>query len=223
MNQSPPQSLPRDPAKPRVPSPRSNVRRLGFVGDDVALAEALKQGHPNAPAELFDRYGNHIQRVLVNVMGVDQELPDLLQETFARAFKNAGQLEDGARLKAWLTRIAVFTARGCIRSRGRKRWLRYFAPETMPETTARVASAEDRESVKSTYAALDAMSSDLRVPFALRYIQGMELKEVAAACEVSLATIKRRLAKADKRFIAIASRDPALQHWLEGGSRWASQ
>ncbi len=222
MNQPPTQVRPRERA-PGTRTPHSNVRRLGFVGDDLALADALKQGHPGAPAELFERYGNHIQRVLVNVMGVDQELPDLLQETFARAFKNAGQLEDGARLKAWLTRIAVFTARGCIRSRGRKRWLRYFSPETMPETRARVTSMEDREAVKSTYKALDAMPADLRVPFTLRYMQGMSLKEVAAACEVSLATIKRRLAKADKRFISIASREPALQSWLEGGSRWANE
>ena len=218
MSHRPPNQAPSAPA-----APRRNLHHLGFVGDDAALAEALKQGHPGAPAELFDRYGNHIQRVLVNVMGVDQELPDLLQETFARAFKNAGQLEDGARLKAWLTRIAVFTARGCIRSRGRRRWLRYFSPEAMPESTARTASTEDRAAVRATYAALDAMSPDLRVPFALRYIQGMELKEIAAACEVSLATIKRHLAKADKRFVLLASKDPALQHWLEGGSRWASQ
>ena len=92
-------------------------QRAAFFADDEALTRALQAGHPGAPAELFDRYGSHIQAVLVNVMGVDQELPDLLHESFAQAFKSVHQLKEGARLKAWLTRIAVFTARGCIRRR----------------------------------------------------------------------------------------------------------
>ncbi len=205
-----------------VPPPSPKVRRIGDR-DDASLAQALQQGHPAAPAELFDRYGNHIQRVLVNVMGVDQEIPDLVHETFARAFKNIGQLEDGERLKAWLTRIAVFTARGLIRSRSRKRWLRYFSPEEMPEGRALVARAEDREAVQATYAALDQLHADVRLPFALRYIEGMELKDVAQACDCSLATVKRRISKAEKRFVHLASRDPALRGWLEEGTRWTAQ
>ena len=58
--------------------------------------------------------------------------------------------------------------------------------------------------------------------FALRFVDGMELTEVAAACETSLATIKRRLARAGARFEAAARRQPVLEEWLEGGTRWAS-
>jgi RNA polymerase sigma-70 factor (ECF subfamily) len=47
----------------------------------------------------------------------------------------------------------------------------------------------------------------------------MELVEVADACDVSLATIKRRLARAQKRFKNIAAQYPALGSWLDGGSR----
>ncbi len=200
--------------------PRLAERAVGFLGDDELLTRALQNGHPGAPAELFDRYANHIERVLVNVMGIDQELPDLLHETFAQAFKNAHQLKDGARLKAWLTRIAVFTARGCLRRRTRRRWLLFFAPEHMPELEACYGSAEEREAVVATYAALDRLPSDERLAFALRYIDGMELKEAAAACGVSLATIKRRISRAQRRFIALAADDPALSDWLEEGSRW---
>jgi RNA polymerase sigma-70 factor (ECF subfamily) len=39
---------------------------------------------------------------------------------------------------------------------------------------------------------------------------------------VSLATIKRRLAKAEKRFAAAAQRDNVLREWLEEGGRWTS-
>lgn len=206
-----------------VPSPRGGPTSSDggrFLGDDAALVAALNNGHPGAPAELFDRYGGHVQAVLVNVLGVDDELPDLLQETFAQAFAGVGKLRDGNKLKAWLSRIAVFTARGCIRRRTRGRWLRFFAPETLPEARATGASAETREAVAATYRALAGLDADLRIAFALRFIHGMKLNEVAEACEVSLATAKRRLAKAGERFTRLARREPALQSWLREGGRW---
>ncbi len=208
------------PDKEQTERPRVVDRRVVFLGDDKLLTRALQNGHPGAPAELFDRYANHIERVLVNVMGMDQELPDLLHETFAQAFKNAHQLKDGGRLKAWLTRIAVFTARGCLRRRTRRRWLLFFAPEQMPESQACVGSSEEREAVVATYAALDQLPANERLAFALRYIDGMELKEAAAACGVSLVTVKRRIARAQTQFISLAAADPALSDWLTEGSRW---
>ena len=62
---------------------------------------------------------------------------------------------------------------------------------------------------------LDRLPDDDRIAFALRFLEGLELTEVAAACQVSLATIKRRLARAEERFRREAAREPALGRWLE--------
>ena len=64
------------------------------------------------------------------------------------------------------------------------------------------------------------MRTDQRIPFALRYVQGLELTAVADACGVSLATVKRRLARAEGRFVIMARRHPALKEWVEEGGRW---
>jgi hypothetical protein len=56
--------------------------------------------------------------------------------------------------------------------------------------------------------------------FALRYIDQMELTQMAEACGASLASIKRRLARAESRFSALARRFPALAPYLEGGPPW---
>ena len=69
------------------------------------------------------------------------------------------------------------------------------------------------------YAILDELPADARVPFALRFIEGMALDEVAAACDVSLSTAKRRLRRAEERFMKIAAGYPELAEWLEGASR----
>lgn len=208
-------------ASTTVPADRSRsptrVHVLGFTGDDAALHTALVQGHPGAPAALFDRYGEHVHRVLANVLGIDSELPDLLHEVFARALRNVQQLDDGDKLKSWLSRIAVFTARGCIRSRVRRRWLRILAPGDVPEITVPTAAHEAREALQATYAVLRRMKTEHRIVFALRFIQGMSLSEAAQASDMSLATFKRRLGQAEDRFVRLAQREPALASWLQEG------
>lgn len=196
------------------------VRRLhpagaGFVGDDVALVAALRSGDPGAPAALYDRYAKLLQRVLIRVLGPDLELEDILHEVFARALADVASIEDASRLQGWLTSVTVFTARGVIRYRRRRRWLRFFAPEELPERSC-VDPHGPREALARTYALLERLPADERIAFSLRFVDEMELVDVAEACDVSLATIKRRLSRARKRFDTLAERDPVLREWLGG-------
>ena len=57
-----------------------------------------------------------------------------------------------------------------------------------------------------------------RVVFALRFIEGMDVTEVAALCEISPATVKRRTQSAQERFWRLAGRDPVLKEWREDQS-----
>jgi RNA polymerase sigma-70 factor (ECF subfamily) len=199
---------------------KAKVHQIGFSGDDGALVAALVDGHPGAPAALFDRYGSHVERVLASVIGIDPELPDLLHEVFARALAKVGTIEDPERLKAWITRIAVYTARGCIRRRKRGRWLRFWEPEMLKDLPDGPSPLEAREALAAIYDLLERLSTRDQLVFSLRFIGGLELTEVAVACGVSLATIKRHLAKAEGRFLELARHDPVLAERLEESPRW---
>jgi RNA polymerase sigma-70 factor (ECF subfamily) len=201
---------------------RSEPRRIGFAGGDAALVEALRSGHPGAPTELFDRYSAHIERVLAAVLGIDRELPDLLHEVFSKAFSDIDKLDNPERLGSWLTSIAVFTARGCIRRRRRGRWLRFWAPEELPDVPTGEAPLEAREALAAIYRVLDNLPTQERIVFSLRFVSGLELTDVARACRVSLSTIKRRLGRAEQLFLEAARRDPVLSERLEGSERWRS-
>jgi len=48
----------------------------------------------------------------------------------------------------------------------------------------------------------------------------MTLPDAAEACGVSLATFKRRLARAEHAFLQAAERRPQLLPWLNAGTRW---
>jgi RNA polymerase sigma-70 factor (ECF subfamily) len=183
------------------------------------LVLAIRQGHPGATAALFDRHAAHVQRVLARILGVDHELADLLQDVFVAALEGIDELREPSQLRGWLTRIAVFVARGCIRKRVRRRWLRFF--DDVPEIAGPPPADEARDALAGAYRVLSKLPPDLRIPFSLRFIDQMELTEVAAACDVSLATIKRRLSAAQKAFLAHAKSEPAVLEALDEGDRLA--
>jgi RNA polymerase sigma-70 factor (ECF subfamily) len=199
---------------------RRGVLELPVPDSDAGLVAALRAGRQSAKAALFDRYGRHVHRVLSRVLGPDPDIPDLLQDVFVSALESIDRLTDPNALRAWLSRIAVFTARGRIRRRVRWRFVRNEPLEELSKVEAHSASVEVSEALRTSYRVLGQLPPDERIAFALRFIDGMELTEVAEACDVSLATIKRRLVKAQRRFVEIARREPSLQEWLVRGARW---
>jgi len=196
---------------------------LTFVGDDAALVQALRAGHPGAAAAFYDRHAAHVRLTLRSTLGPDDDIPDLLQEVFIRALDQIGRLREVDRLASWLTTIAVFVARAQIRLRTRRSWLRLFSPEQTRTWQIEQPSSEAREALHEVYAVLDQMPVEQRIAFVLRYLHGMSLSAGAEACETSLATLKRRLVRAEKRFLDAARRRPALAQWLEAGTRWNAQ
>ncbi|KYG10745.1 RNA polymerase subunit sigma [Sorangium cellulosum] len=192
-------------------------RRLGVVAyaSDEALVEGLRARHPAALSAFHERFSGHVLRVLGRLLGSGHDLSDAHHDAFVRALSSLDTLRDPAALKAWMTSVAVFTARTCIQRRARRRWLLFFAPEELPPLVARPHEGEAHEALRATYRALDRLPADERIAFALRRIDGMELQEVADACGVSLATIKRRLARAEANFLEAARDQPALEEWLK--------
>jgi RNA polymerase sigma-70 factor (ECF subfamily) len=196
------------------------VTPLKFVGDERALVQALRARHPGAVAAFYDQHAAHVHRTLRSALGADADLPDLLQEVFIRAVDGIGELDDLTRLRSWLTTIAVFTARAHIRRRARRRWLGLFSPQRTDASEQEPPCSDARFALREIYQLLDQLPSNERLAFALRIIDGMTLPDAAEACNVSLATFKRRLARAEKAFVDAARKRPKLAVWLERGTRW---
>ncbi len=196
---------------------------LTFVGDEHALLQALRAGHPGAAAAFYDQHAAHVSRTLRSALGADEEIPDLLQEVFIRAIDGVGKLREVDRVGGWLTTIAIFVARAQIRRRARRSWLRAFSPEHAGPQHQEQPSTEARAALREVYTVLGQIPLDERMAFTLRYIEGMTLPDAAEACETSLATFKRRLSRAEKRFLEAASKRPVLEQWLKEGTRWNVQ
>jgi RNA polymerase sigma-70 factor (ECF subfamily) len=188
------------------------------IGDDLAadeeLVAALQTGVAGAPARLVARHGAHVRRILMRVLGSDdQEAADLFQEVMTAAWAGVARLNDPRALKSWLTRIAVFTARSRLRSRQRRRWMTFLA--NPPEIEAPWAGPELREAARAVYDIFERMPVDERIPYALHRLDDLDLEATADACGMSLSTVRRRLARAERRFFKMAGEYEALGVWLE--------
>jgi RNA polymerase sigma-70 factor (ECF subfamily) len=197
---------------------RESPAAEGVPADDdpEALVSALRNGEAGAAGELFDRYSVGIHRVLVRIIGSDDpESSDLLHDTFLRALDHIGELRRPRALKSWLKGIAVFTAQEWVRAR--RRMGQPQAPESRSERAGVSPTPEVREAIRSFYTVMDQFPEDERAAFVLRFVDGMELGEVADACGVSLSTARRRIRRAEQRFLAMLPLFPPLQERLKVG------
>jgi RNA polymerase sigma-70 factor (ECF subfamily) len=202
-----------EPAEQRH-APAGRLLRLPLPESDAGLVGAVRAGHPDAHEELVRRCGPDVERILYRVLGPDSEMEDLAHEVFIAAFACLEQLREPKALRSWLVGIAVRKARKLIARRKRWSFVRNVAPAELPEQEAATSSLEVSEAFRSTYRLLGELPVDDRIAFALRHVDGMELTAVAAATDVSLATAKRRVARARQRFLQLASKHDALASWV---------
>jgi RNA polymerase sigma-70 factor, ECF subfamily len=197
--------------------------RVRFV-DDRALVEGVRAGNPVAMTEFYDRFALSVERILWGILGPDHELADLHHDVFVRALASIDKLQEPDALRGWMNTIAVHTAKACLEKRvSRRRWQSGLAPDVVPEpgTADPGGQLDAREVLRAVHTVLDHLALDERVAFALRHIEGLELVDVARACDVSLATIKRRLSRAEAEFESFVHRSPLLSDQLQkGNARW---
>lgn len=189
-------------------------------GDARALLDALREGERAAARQFVESHRAHVERVLTRILGWHSELDDLTQDVFTRAFARVSEVREADALRGWLTAIAVFVARETIRKKRRHRWLLFRPSQDTPDMPCEPASLEARAALRVFYEVVGEMDVEARIAFTLRCVDGMELTEIAEVCDVSLATIKRRLKIAMDDFYRRGQSRAELVAWFEEGSRW---
>jgi len=153
-------------------------------GDEWACRRLYKSGAPRLAA-YFRRSGFN-----------STVLDDLMQETFARAFKSLGGF-DPARgtFHGWLGAIA--------RNVARKHWKRRASPESFdPELAEEMFAApaadspEHREEISAVGDCVDRLEDRPRELVRMRYVDGMTTRGISAATGIPESTVRTRLAEA---------------------------
>jgi len=207
----------------KVAPPESSISPLAYLpsaampeADEAALVRGLRQGDPRCTREAWFRFGPTVRRLLMRALGPIPELEDLSQEVFITFFDRVHTLRDPRTVTAFIMSITAFKIRHHLRWRWVRRWL-VPVGATPPLDLRTVQSDGDaREALQRFFAALDQLSPLDRTAFTLRFVEEMELQQVAEALGWSMATTKRRLSKTWKRLGALLRNDAALAPFLAG-------
>ncbi len=170
------------------------------------------EARPAAVAELFDRYSPVVRRLPVRTLGSACDVDDLIQETFLAS--DPARLYSARDPSAFQSFVGSFAIR-LAKNELRRRALRRFSLGELEETHWVHGDPLAREGLQRLHRALARLDSTSRILFVLRHVEELELTEIAQIERVSLATIKRRIARAERAFEAVAQADPVLRDYLE--------
>jgi len=165
---------------------------------DAELVRRARERDDWAIEAIYRRYVGLVASTAQRLLRSDGDVDDVVQETFLIVFEQLDRLVEPAALRGWLAQIAV--SRVHRRFRWRK-WTRLWSSveleASLHDQASGDASPEQRAELALIDRALGKMPLKLRTPWVMRHVVGYQLDDIAAACECSLATVKRRLADAE--------------------------
>ena len=174
---------------------------------DLELARALIDGTANAAEAAWERYSPLVHRIVSRAMGPDAEVEDVTQEIFYRLFSRIRTLRKPEALRSFVISFAIRIVKWELRRRRARRWLTLSETGDVPDEQLMVMDAENRYALRRLYGMLDRLSTRERLVLVLRHVEGMTLEEIAAAMELSLATVKRGLRRASARVSQMVDAD----------------
>ena len=182
--------------------------------DDLELADALVAGEAWAATATWNKHAPMVSRFLQRALGPHADVEDLTQEVFVSLFAGARALRHREALRSYIYSIAVRTLRWELRRRRARAIFHLSGFDQLPDHPVPALDAESRQALRRFYAILDRLSVQERTAFVLRHMEGCKLTEVAEALGISLATAKRRLARAGTTVARFVDRDPALAAYV---------
>lgn len=191
------------------------VAKAQAAPSSEALVQALVAGERWATDLTWEQHAPMVFRLLERSLGPSGEAEDLTQDVFLRVFSRVHTLKDPNALRSFIYSVAVRILKWELRRRRVRRFLTLSPAGELPELPVRGADAEARQLLKRFYAVLERLSSDERMFFTLRHLEGLTVREMAETTALSAATVKRRLARAQQRVSALVAEDSGLAHYVD--------
>lgn len=169
--------------------------------DDRALVKLVVEGDSRAFEPLFMRHKDAIYAMLVKRATNSDDVDDLLQEAFMKAFVNINRYNADYDFGAWICTIAKNTFVDFNRSRRNKALnpennlplegrCTTNAQAVSPTPEESIINAQQRAQIERYIATLP---EDYRELFVLRFIEEYTYEEIAEALQMKLGTVKTRI------------------------------
>lgn len=178
---------------------------------EAALIVRLRAGEMAAFDELVEQYQPLVYALAWRILNDVEDARDATQEAFIKVYRHFSKFRGEASLKTWICRIAINQARSA------ERWWRRRRRNETVSLDARTIFGDDdetpagdrfpsdgaspeaetltREKLRQLETALLGLKKDFRIAVVLRDIEGLSYEEIAYATDVSVGTVKSRIAR----------------------------
>ncbi|MBB6095312.1 RNA polymerase sigma-70 factor (ECF subfamily) [Povalibacter uvarum] len=186
-------------------SPSTDTPRISWP--DSELVAAAQRNDAKAFETLMRRYNRRLFRAARSVLRDDDAAEDAVQEAYLRAFSNLDSYRPIGSFAAWLTRIVINEA--LLQKRRNRREMVSLdqldddVTDAAHHSLADWLSTPDSSNAASARQllelAVDALPEAFRLVFVLRSVEQLSIAETAQCLEISEATVKTRLHRAQIR------------------------
>lgn len=154
------------------------LTQTGDAPDDAALIARWRKGDERAATDLVERHALPLARFVAS-LGAQEEVEELVQDTFVRAFASLDGFRGQSTLRTWLFTIARNLMRDrfrVVRSRAAEAELDDSHAATGHDALDQVVADETAGRLRSAVQSLTPLQRDV---FTLRVTQGLSYREIA--------------------------------------------
>lgn len=184
---------------------KTDHRRLESKQEDTTLIQEALAGNQSAFARLRQKYHDAIYNLIYRMIREKDEVEDLTQEAFIKAFGSLSSFNDEFAFSTWLYKIAT---NNCI-DHIRRRKLQTFSidkpieskesdfsfelPDTNDEPDQEMIARQRKKLLDD---AINSLPPKYRQVIVMRHQEEMEYQEIAQILDLPLGTVKAHIFRA---------------------------
>lgn len=174
--------------------------------EDRELVELAQTGDSHAFEMLMRRYTPSLTRFLRRFMRDSDDVQDVVQETFIKAYMGINRFRSNSTFSTWIFRIGINAAKDGLALRQR------HGPqlsslgdedddsktmmEARPDLDTPESKLETKEAMTLLEAALETLPKEQRMSFELRELEGLTYEEIAWQMNCPVGTVRSRIHRA---------------------------
>jgi len=172
---------------------------------DQQLVARVQKGDKRAFEVLVLKYQHRIYSLVSRFVRDPDEVQDVVQEAFIKAYRALGAFRGDSAFYTWLYRIAINTAKNHLVSRARRppgadieiEDAEYLESASSLRDIADPESELIREQLhRAVDAAIAHLPEDLRTALTLREFEGLSYEEIAEVMRCPVGTVRSRIFRA---------------------------
>lgn len=171
---------------------------------DQELVELAQKGDKKAFNLLVVRYQNRVAGLLTRYIPRD-DIPDIVQETFIKAYRSLESFRGESAFYTWLYRIAVNTAKNHLTALGRRPPKEDILAEDAEsyDSGVHLREADTPENLvlsdelrRVVFETIESLPEELKRAIMLRELDGLSYEEIAEEMQCPVGTVRSRIFRA---------------------------